>query len=295
MNAADGGSDSGPLLEAHDLVAGYLKGIDILRGCFVEVGDGELVGVIGPNGAGKSTLLAAIALQCATAGDADDDGDDWSFLAAKLPLFLHVADLEAASWPADAAGLAHALPVTVDRLNRSTLAKIVEERLAAGTALLLLDGADELLEDQQPALVDWLRGLLDRYPLTQVVMAGPTSGYAALLELEFTLSGIMPWRGGNAELFGRRWADALKRPVMPLRRYWQPGQLPWHTVVSLQSLRELEDQSVTSLRWTERAELALRSLLPAADDDPPWLAPVCRDWWQQLARTMIEGRHRAGF
>ncbi len=60
MNAADGGSDSGPLLEAHDLVAGYLKGIDILRGCFVEVGDGELVGVIGPNGAGKSTLIKAV-------------------------------------------------------------------------------------------------------------------------------------------------------------------------------------------------------------------------------------------
>ncbi|MGI9577107.1 MAG: ATP-binding cassette domain-containing protein, partial [Microthrixaceae bacterium] len=49
-----------PLLDAHDVVAGYLKGIDILRGCFVEVGDGELVGVIGPNGAGKSTLIKAV-------------------------------------------------------------------------------------------------------------------------------------------------------------------------------------------------------------------------------------------
>jgi branched-chain amino acid transport system ATP-binding protein len=49
-----------PLLEARDLVAGYLPGIDILNGCNLEVADGEIVGVIGPNGAGKSTLVKAM-------------------------------------------------------------------------------------------------------------------------------------------------------------------------------------------------------------------------------------------
>jgi branched-chain amino acid transport system ATP-binding protein len=48
------------LLEAHGIVAGYLPGIDILHGCNVTVGDGEIVGIIGPNGAGKSTLLKAV-------------------------------------------------------------------------------------------------------------------------------------------------------------------------------------------------------------------------------------------
>ena len=48
------------LLEAHDLVAGYLPGIDILNGCNLEVAEGEIVGVIGPNGAGKSTLVKAM-------------------------------------------------------------------------------------------------------------------------------------------------------------------------------------------------------------------------------------------
>ena len=49
-----------PVLVADDLVAGYLPGVDILRGCSVEVGQGELVGIIGPNGAGKSTLIKAV-------------------------------------------------------------------------------------------------------------------------------------------------------------------------------------------------------------------------------------------
>lgn len=52
--------DRPALLAAHGLVAGYLPGVDILRGCDLLVGDGEIVGIIGPNGAGKSTLVKAL-------------------------------------------------------------------------------------------------------------------------------------------------------------------------------------------------------------------------------------------
>jgi len=49
-----------PVLSADEVMAGYLPGVDVLRGCGLEVWPGQLVGVIGPNGAGKSTLLKAI-------------------------------------------------------------------------------------------------------------------------------------------------------------------------------------------------------------------------------------------
>jgi branched-chain amino acid transport system ATP-binding protein len=49
-----------PLLQATDVVAGYLPGVNILNGCDLTVYQGELVGIIGPNGAGKSTLLKAL-------------------------------------------------------------------------------------------------------------------------------------------------------------------------------------------------------------------------------------------
>jgi branched-chain amino acid transport system ATP-binding protein len=49
-----------PLVDAQELVAGYLPGINILNGCSLTAYPGELIGIIGPNGAGKSTLLKAL-------------------------------------------------------------------------------------------------------------------------------------------------------------------------------------------------------------------------------------------
>lgn len=49
-----------PVVQAQDLHAGYLPGINILNGCSLTANQGDLIGIIGPNGAGKSTLLKAI-------------------------------------------------------------------------------------------------------------------------------------------------------------------------------------------------------------------------------------------
>jgi branched-chain amino acid transport system ATP-binding protein/neutral amino acid transport system ATP-binding protein len=49
------------LLLAQDVVAGYGRGDQILKGVSLAVDAGEIVAIIGPNGAGKSTLLKTIA------------------------------------------------------------------------------------------------------------------------------------------------------------------------------------------------------------------------------------------
>ncbi|MGF1597965.1 MAG: ABC transporter ATP-binding protein [Acidimicrobiales bacterium] len=48
------------LVVAHDIVAGYVAGVDILTGASLHLNEGEIVGIIGPNGAGKSTLLKSL-------------------------------------------------------------------------------------------------------------------------------------------------------------------------------------------------------------------------------------------
>lgn len=66
---------SAHLLEATDVVAGYIPDMPILHGVSAHVDAGEVVTIIGPNGAGKSTLVKAIAgLLQVSSGDIRLDG-----------------------------------------------------------------------------------------------------------------------------------------------------------------------------------------------------------------------------
>lgn len=57
---ADEPVTTAPWLLARDLVAGYLPGVDILRGVSVQATRGQVRCVLGPNGTGKSTLLKVL-------------------------------------------------------------------------------------------------------------------------------------------------------------------------------------------------------------------------------------------
>jgi branched-chain amino acid transport system ATP-binding protein len=71
------------LLEANELVAGYLPGVDILNGASLTLHRGELVGIIGPNGAGKSTLIKTLfGLVPVRTGSVVLEGDDITRLPA---------------------------------------------------------------------------------------------------------------------------------------------------------------------------------------------------------------------
>ena len=56
----DATGDGRLLLDAREVVAGYVPEVNILNGTNLELHEGELVGIIGPNGAGKSTLVKAL-------------------------------------------------------------------------------------------------------------------------------------------------------------------------------------------------------------------------------------------
>jgi branched-chain amino acid transport system ATP-binding protein len=71
------------LLDANELVAGYLPGVDILNGCSLTLAENEIVGVVGPNGAGKSTLVKTMfGLVPVRGGSVTLAGDDITALPA---------------------------------------------------------------------------------------------------------------------------------------------------------------------------------------------------------------------
>ena len=65
------------VLQATELVAGYIPEVNILNGCNLVVNAGEFIGIIGPNGAGKSTMLKAVLGQCTVrSGTVTLEGND---------------------------------------------------------------------------------------------------------------------------------------------------------------------------------------------------------------------------
>jgi branched-chain amino acid transport system ATP-binding protein len=74
---------SNVLLQATDLIAGYLPGVDILNGASLTLERGTLVGIIGPNGAGKSTFIKTLfGLVPVRSGSIVLEGDDITNLPA---------------------------------------------------------------------------------------------------------------------------------------------------------------------------------------------------------------------
>tara|TARA_E500000178_G_scaffold220704_1_gene217777 strand:- start:467 stop:1171 length:705 start_codon:yes stop_codon:yes gene_type:complete len=68
-------------LTGQDMVVGY-GGADILKGCTIEVNQGEIAVIVGPNGAGKSTAMKAIfGMLKLKSGSVQINGEDISELS----------------------------------------------------------------------------------------------------------------------------------------------------------------------------------------------------------------------
>jgi len=80
------------LLELKNVVAGYLRGVNVLRGVNLHLNPGELICLIGPNGAGKSTVLRTISgLLSPSQGQIIFDGESITGLRPDLILRRGIA------------------------------------------------------------------------------------------------------------------------------------------------------------------------------------------------------------
>lgn len=80
------------LLELKNVVAGYLRGVNVLRGVNLHLNPSELICLIGPNGAGKSTVLRTISgLLSPSQGQIIFDGESITGLRPDLILRRGIA------------------------------------------------------------------------------------------------------------------------------------------------------------------------------------------------------------
>jgi len=162
--------------------------------------DSQRALIRGEAGAGKSTLLAWLAINAAR-GTFTGRLTEWNGLTPFLVKLRNYADGR--------------LPRGDALIGELTCGPIpsewVHRQLKAGTALLLVDGVDELSSGQRDKVRTWLRGQLGQYPeLRVVVTSRPTAVTPKWLATEGFRSVVLEqMTPADVQVFLRRWHSAL--------------------------------------------------------------------------------------
>ncbi|WP_406862359.1 NACHT domain-containing protein [Streptomyces sp. HUAS MG47] len=159
----------------------------------------------GDAGAGKTTLVWWLAAHAATG----TLGPNLAELNGLVPFVVPLRTLRArgAGFPnlADLPGVAG---LVVDPAPDGWAGRV----LAAGRALLLVDGLDEVPQEERDAAHAWLSGLLARYPRTRcVVTVRPLAVDPDWLGAErFEELSLLPMRDADIQAFVAAWHDAAR-------------------------------------------------------------------------------------
>src|SRR5918997_1107324 len=158
----------------------------------------------GDAGSGKTTLLQWLAVTAARSGFSGPLAD-WN---GSVPFLVRLRSYADQSLPRPEQFLTGVADPLVDVLP----AGWVHRQLSTGRALLLVDGVDELVTAQRPAVRKWLQGLLAEYPQVRVVVTSrPGAADRSWLSGEkfapVLLERMSPL---DVAAFCRRWHNAMR-------------------------------------------------------------------------------------
>ena len=165
----------------------------------------------GEPGSGKTIALAYLASRCARRhSDAGAAGD-------LMPVLVHAADIrlekQEGKDPLDP--LIAAAQRTASAAVASRIPSFLRLQFRQQHALLLLDGLDELTQEEILPFSPWLRRLQEAYPGNRIVAAGPTTGYDGLARAGLSPATMAPWGAHEVRLFLSRWSDSWSEHIQP--------------------------------------------------------------------------------
>jgi len=160
-----------------------------------------------------------------------------------------------------------------------TAPRALYNRLAAGKALVLIDGFDELGAAAWPDKLAWLQLFMESYSANFIVTSGPVEGYDALVNTGFTPLYIRPLSDPDADTLVTRWSTAWPYIAGSRRR---PAPAPDDKLVK---------RIQTGNRGRNVLDLTLKAWTALADEEKEQGRRAGYDYY---IRAHLDGGDRAG-
>lgn len=165
----------------------------------------------GPLGSGKTTALAFLAIEAASGHFTVREEEKI------IPIFVHAADLKL-----NRRGLDEPTRALIEGVQSYASANLaprlpsyLRSFLEQGQALILVDGLDELTQDELKVVSEWLIALRNDASGNLFIVAGPPLGYDGLTEAGFAPVAMAPWSIQRVQQFQRKWGTAWQELIVP--------------------------------------------------------------------------------
>ena len=164
--------------------------------------NGNSIAVIGQPGCGKSVMLASLASRLSNKDPSSGN------LSQHIPIYLHILDLQL-ELPESRDPLPaffKAITPHVAVIYQSQLTRLIMERLREDTAILILDGLDELHPSILIQASAYLKALREKFPHFQIAAAASPYTLDGLIDLGLVPLGVAAWGPAKREEFVERWS-----------------------------------------------------------------------------------------
>lgn len=175
------------------------------------VAQGTPMMLTGPLGIGKTTALCYLAIEAAAGRFSIVDEEPL------LPILVHAADLNLKSSSVDEPdkSLLEGVQTYASANLAPRLPSYLRRHLQARSALILVDGLDELTQDELEVVSRWLAALRRAHPGNAFVIAGPSQGYDGITAAGFAPISMAPWTNYRVQEFQRKWGTSWQEVVVP--------------------------------------------------------------------------------